>query len=107
MTEHTRSASIVALIIVFGSIAAFAQTDNSAAEALNSGVAAFKAGRYSDAIENFKKAVAIDPNNTTATSYLGTTYAYQVVPNLNTPENLAIADNAIVTLKQVPKTNPE
>ncbi|SRR5258708_34502667 len=110
-TNHRRispSCAVICfvLLIACGSIAAFAQTPNSVADALNQGVAAFKAGRYTDAIEGFKKALVLDPNYTMAKLYLGTTYAYQVVPNLKTPENLAAAENAIATFKQIPDDDP-
>jgi tetratricopeptide (TPR) repeat protein len=87
-------------------IAAVAQTQTSSSEAINQGVADFKAGRYPAASEDFKKAVALDPTSTTAKLYLATAYSYQVVPNLNTPQNLAIAENAIQLLKEIPDTDP-
>ena len=112
MLTNRRRISQNCAVICFGvliacrSIGIFAQTPTSPADALNQGVAAFRAGHYSDAIEDFKKALVLDPNYTTAKLYLGTTYAYQVVPNLKTPENLAVAENAIETFKQIPEDDP-
>jgi tetratricopeptide (TPR) repeat protein len=94
------------LLIACGSTTAFAQIPNPGGDALNQGVAAFKTGRYDDAIEAFKKALVLDPNYTRAKLYLGITYAYQVVPNLKTTENMAAAENAIATLKQIPDDDP-
>lgn len=111
ITDHRRRSQnyaviFFALLIAGGSLAAFAQTQTTIADALDQGVAAFKVGQYSDAIEDFKRTLVIDPNYTTAKLYLGTTYAYQVVPNLKTPENLAVAENAIETLKQILDNDP-
>jgi tetratricopeptide (TPR) repeat protein len=77
--------------------------DTSAPEAISHGVAAFKDTRYAAATLHFKKALALDPKSTKADLYLGITYATQVVPNLDTPENLATAKSAIDILKQIPE----
>jgi tetratricopeptide (TPR) repeat protein len=81
--------------------------DQSFEEALSHGVAAFKDARYTAAVQHFKTAVALDPASAQARLYLGVAYGDQVVPNLDTPDNLAIAKNAIDTLKQVPEGAPE
>src|SRR5580704_3176794 len=59
------------------------------------GINAFKAGKYEVAIDYFQKAVAIDPSDSMAQLYLATAYSYQVVPNLDTPENLRVAQKAL------------
>jgi tetratricopeptide (TPR) repeat protein len=81
--------------------------DSSFEEALSNGVAAFKDARYVVAVQHFKTAVAFDPDSTQARLYLGTAYSYQVVPNLDTPDNLATANNAIDILKQIPESASE
>jgi Flp pilus assembly protein TadD len=63
------------LLLTSGSLATFGQTSESAEGARNQGVAAFKDGQYGDAIEAFKRALALDPDFTSARLYLGTTYA--------------------------------
>ena len=62
---------------------------------LTKGVTAFKNAQYEQATNYFQNAVRLDPKNDTAKLYLATTYASQVVPNLMTPDNLAIAQKAI------------
>lgn len=62
---------------------------------LNKGVQAFKNARYEDAINHFQTAIELDPNYEPAKLYLATAYSYQVVPNLDTPENLKIAQKAL------------
>jgi len=81
--------------------------DTSAPEAISHGVAAFKDTRYVAATLHFKKAIALDPKSTQARLYLGITYASQVVPNLDSPDNLAMANSAIDILKQIPEGAPE
>jgi tetratricopeptide (TPR) repeat protein len=62
---------------------------------INKGVAAFKNAQYEQAVSNFQNAVKLDPTSENAKLYLATSYAYQVVPNLLTPENLAFAQKAL------------
>ena len=59
------------------------------------GINAFKAGRYETAIDFFQQAVKLDPDDSMAQLYLATAYSYQVVPNLDTPDNLKTAQKAL------------
>ena len=59
------------------------------------GINAFKAGKYETAIDFFQNAVKLDPDDSMAQLYLATAYSYQVVPNLDTPENLKMAQKAL------------
>jgi tetratricopeptide (TPR) repeat protein len=61
---------------------------------INKGVAAFKNAQYEQAVADFQEAVQLDPDSDTAKLYLATSYAYQVVPNLMDPGNLALAQKA-------------
>lgn len=70
------------------------------------GVQAFKNARYEDAVDHFQNAIRLDPSSEDAKLYLATAYSYQVVPNLDTPENLKIAQNAIDGFQQVLAKDP-
>ena len=70
------------------------------------GVQAFKNAQYEQATDFFQEAIRLDPQNETAKLYLATTYASQVVPNLMTPDNLAIAQKAIDGFSAVLAKNP-
>jgi tetratricopeptide (TPR) repeat protein len=73
---------------------------------LTKGVQAFKNARYEEAVDHFQSAVALDPKSEDAKLYLATAYSYQVVPNLDTPENLAIAQKALDGFQAVLDKNP-
>jgi tetratricopeptide (TPR) repeat protein len=73
---------------------------------LNKGIAAFKNAQYEQATDFFQNAVQLDPKNPNAKLYLATTYASQVVPNLTTPENLAMAQKALDGFNAVLANNP-
>jgi tetratricopeptide (TPR) repeat protein len=73
---------------------------------INKGVAEFKNARYEQAEDHFQRAVNIDPDYMNARIYLATTYASQVVPNLDTPENKKLAQQALNGFQEVLKRDP-
>jgi tetratricopeptide (TPR) repeat protein len=77
-----------------------------ARDQLNKGVAAFKAGRYEEAILHFQNAEKLDPKLPTAKEFLATSLAQNVVPGLTTPENLKTAQQAITTFQEVIAEDP-
>jgi tetratricopeptide (TPR) repeat protein len=77
-----------------------------ARDQLNKGVQAFKNVRYEQAIENFKNAVAYDPQLSVARLYLATAYAQLYIPGADTPENNRNAEQAIDEFKKVADSNP-
>ena len=93
-----------ALLLVLASTVGCAKLK--ARDQLVKGVQAFKAGRYEEAIGNFQTSIKLDPNYDPARLYLATAYSYQVVPNLTTPENLAVAQKALDGFNEVLAKNP-
>lgn len=77
-----------------------------ARDQLNKGVNAFKSAQYEEAIDHFQRAVALDPTLPMAQLYLATAYSQQVVPNLETPENLKNAQLAIQNFQGVLAKQP-
>ena len=77
-----------------------------ARDQLNKGVDAYKSARYEEAIDHFQKATQLDPSLPMAKTYLATALAQNVVPGLDTPDNLSTAQQAIDIFKQVLDKNP-
>ncbi len=73
---------------------------------LNQGVAAFKNAKYSDAVEHFKEASRLEPNNPNARAYLATAYMAQWIPGAESPENLEFARKAKEEFNNVLQTDP-
>ncbi|HEY0263373.1 MAG TPA: hypothetical protein VGC07_02515 [Granulicella sp.] len=73
---------------------------------LNKGVQAFKGSHYEEAVDHFQNAISLDPDSPDAKLYLATAYAYQVVPNLDTPENLKLAQKALDGFNEVLQKDP-
>ena len=111
--KHTHLALSTTLLLASSLVAAQTTTpapeppDTSFQAAMDYGAAAYKVARYDAAIAHFKAALAIDPDSAKASLFLGIAYNSEVVPNLDTPENLANAKSAIAALKAVPDTAPE
>jgi tetratricopeptide (TPR) repeat protein len=78
---------------------------DSAAE-VDKGVEAYKNANYDEAIGHFRRAVELNPTQRFAKVYLATALAQEVIPGLDTPENLKTADEAVVTFQQVLAIDP-
>ena len=77
-----------------------------ARDQLNKGVDAYKSARYEEAIGHFQKATQLDPSLPMAKSYLATALAQNVVPGLDTPDNLMTAQQAIDIFQEVLDRDP-
>lgn len=101
-----RSLVILALLALAPPIRTQDGHSDSARAALVTGVNAFKARHYDEAAHDFQAAIDAEPTWDIPHLYLGTTLSYQVVPNLDTPENRVIANRALVQFNQVLASDP-
>ena len=101
-------ARITALAIALGGMVLSMSGCNrlQARDQLNKGVDAYKAARYEEAIGHFQKATELDPSLPMAKSYLATALAQNVVPGLDTPDNLKTAQQAINMFQEVLNKDP-
>ena len=77
-----------------------------ARDQLNKGVEAYKGAHYEEAISHFQQATRLDPSLPMAKSYLATALAQNVVPGLDTPDNLQTAQQAIDMFQDVLNRDP-
>jgi tetratricopeptide (TPR) repeat protein len=73
---------------------------------LNQGVNAFKNAHYAEAVEHFKQAIALDPDNPNAQLYLATAYMSQWIPGAESPDNLKMAQMATDGFLRVLEKHP-
>lgn len=104
MKLSARMTASAALLLILASTVGC--TKLKARDQLVKGIDAFKSGKYEEAVNYFQKSVALDPTSDVSRLYLATAYSYQVVPNLDTPENLAIAQKALSGFNAVLANNP-
>ena len=72
-----------------------------ARDELNKGVAAYRDGKYDQAIEFFKDAKDNDPTLTNARLYLATAYATQYIPGAPSDENIRMGQQAVKEFQDV------
>jgi tetratricopeptide (TPR) repeat protein len=104
MKLSARIPASAALLLVLASTVGC--TKLKARDQLVKGVQAFKAGKYEDAVNHLQTAVQLDPSYDTARLDLAAAYAFEIVPNLDTPENLKIANKALDGFNSVLAKNP-
>ena len=107
MNRSARSAHVTgsfALLLLLASTTGCSKLQ--ARDQLTKGVQEFKAGHYETAQNFFQNAIRLDPSYTTAKTYLATAYSYQVVPNSNSPQNVAVAQKALEGFNEVLSRNP-
>ena len=104
MKLSARMTASAALLLILASTVGC--TKLKARDQLVKGIESFKSGKYEAAVDYFQKSVALDPSSDVSRLYLATAYSYQVVPNLDTPENLAIAQKALSGFNAVLANNP-
>jgi tetratricopeptide (TPR) repeat protein len=75
-------------------------------DALNHGVQAYKGAHYTEAVDYFKNAVQLDPDNTMPRLYLATAYMSQYIPGAESPENMQLAKEAKEEFQKVLEKNP-
>ncbi len=72
-----------------------------ARDQLNKGVESFKNNKFEEAIDHFQKAEAFDPNLINARMYLATAFVSQYIPQVDSPDNLRTAQQAIDEFQKV------
>src|ERR1700691_1662161 len=77
-----------------------------ARDELNKGVAAYRDGKYDQAIEFFKDAKDNDPTLMNARLYLATAYATQYIPGAPSDENIRMGDAAVKEFQDVLSVDP-
>ena len=101
-------ARITALAVVLaGMVLSMSGCNRLAArDQLNKGVDAYKSGKYEEAIGHFQKATELDPTLPMAKTYLATALSQNIVPGLDTAENLKTANQAISIFQEVLAKDP-
>src|SRR6202051_2881233 len=102
--RHSKNKNSVALFAVAMLAAGFGASGCAklkARDELNKGVAAYRDGKYDQAIEFFKDAKDNDPTLTNARLYLATAYATQYIPGAPSDENIRMGEAAVKEFQDV------
>jgi len=74
---------------------------------LNEAARSYREGRFAEAEQHSREAAALDPNNKTAPMFIARTIHAQYRPGVQSPENVAIAQQAIEAYQQILAKNPQ
>jgi hypothetical protein len=78
-----------------------------ARDQLNKGVAAYRNGKYEEAIDHFQQSSSLDPKLLNAQLYLATALANLYTPNVDSADNNRVGQQAIDEFKKVLDENPK
>jgi tetratricopeptide (TPR) repeat protein len=107
--RHSKNKNSVALFAVAMLAVGFGASGCAklkARDELNKGVAAYRDGKYDQAIEFFKDAKDNDPTLTNARLYLATAYATQYIPGAPSDENVRMGQAAVKEFQDVLSADP-
>jgi len=74
---------------------------------LNEAAKAYREGHFPDAEQHSRRAAELDPNNKTAPMFIARTIHAQYRPGVQSPENIAKAQEAITAYQQLLEKNPQ
>jgi tetratricopeptide (TPR) repeat protein len=106
--RHSKKTSL-ALLAVATSALAFGASGCAklkARDLLNKGVAAYRDGKFDDAVEDFKQAKDRDGTLMNARLYLATAYATQYIPGAPSDENIRMGQAAVKEFQDVLSVDP-
>jgi tetratricopeptide (TPR) repeat protein len=100
-TKNKHSLALLAAAVVAVGFGASGCAKLRARDELNKGVAAYRDGKYDQAIEFFKDAKENDPTLMNARLYLATAYATQYIPGAPSDENIRMGQAAVKEFQDV------
>jgi tetratricopeptide (TPR) repeat protein len=104
--SHTRIAIVLAILVVTTSGCGLINRVRAKNE-LNEAARAYREGNFVEAEQYSRKALALDPDSKTAPAFIARTIHAQYRPGVQTPENLAKANEAIAAYQQILAKDPK
>jgi len=103
--SQTRIAIVLAILVAISSGCGVVNRIRSKNQ-LNEAARAYREGRFIEAEQHSREAAQLDPNNKTAPMFIARTIHAQYRPGVQTPENIAKAQEAINAYQQILAKNP-
>jgi tetratricopeptide (TPR) repeat protein len=104
--SQTRIAIVLAILVVTSSGCGVVNRIRSKNQ-LNEAARAYREGKFPEAEQHSREAAALDPDNKTAPMFIARTIHAQYRPGVQTPENIAKAQEAINAYQQILANNPK
>src|ERR1043165_7797197 len=103
--SQTRIAIVLAILVAISSGCGVVNRIRSKNQ-LNEAARAYREGRFVEAEQHSREAAQLDPYNKTAPMFIARTIHAQYRPGVQTPENIAKAQEAINAYQQILAKNP-
>lgn len=103
--SQTRIAMVLAVLVATSSGCGVINRIRSKNQ-LNEAARAYREGKFPEAEQHSREAAALDPNNKTAPMFIARTIHAQYRPGVQSPENIAKAQEAIEAYQQILARNP-
>src|SRR5918998_6084766 len=104
--SQTRIAVVLAILVATSSGCGVVNRIRSKNQ-LNEAARAYREGNFPEAEQHSRRAAELDPNNKTAPMFIARTIHKQYRPGVQTPENVAKAQEAITAYQQILANNPQ
>jgi tetratricopeptide (TPR) repeat protein len=104
--SQARIAIALAVLVVFSSGCSVVNRIRAKNE-LNEAARAYRESHFEEAEQRSRKAVELDPTNKTAPLFVARTIHAQYRPGVNSPENIAKANEAIEAYKKILEADPQ
>src|SRR5215217_10687 len=104
--SQTRIAIVLAILVASSSGCGVVNRIRSKNQ-LNEAARAYREGRFVEAEQHSREAAALDPNNKTAPMFIARTIHAQYRPGVQSPENIAKAQEAIQAYQEILAKNPQ
>ena len=104
--SQTRIAIVLAILVAISSGCGVINRIRSKNQ-LNEAARAYREGRFPEAEQHSREAAALDPDNKTAPMFIARTIHAQYRPGVQTPDNIAKAQQAIDAYQKILENNPK
>ena len=104
--SHTRIAIVLAILVVTTSGCGLINRVRAKNE-LNEAARSYREGNFAQAEQYSRRALALDPDSKTAPAFIARTIHAQYRPGVQTPENLAKANEAIAAYQEILAKDPK
>src|SRR2546426_12391607 len=104
--SQTRIAIALAILVVTASGCGMVNRIRAKNE-LNEAARAYREGHFTEAEQRSRRALELDPDSKTALSFIARTIHAQYRPGVQTPENIAKANEAIQAYQQILQKDPK
>ena len=104
--SQTRIAIVLAILVVTSSGCGIINRIRAKNE-LNEAARTYREGHFDEAEQHSRRALELDPDSKTARSFIARTIHAQYRPGVNSPENLAKAQQAIEAYQQILQKDPK